>query len=159
MNNPNTYTDPSGKNYNVYGGYDAAGSMKYVGQTCRDVAVRAGEHLASGNPLKGTLDYRLLHQVPDLLTARGSEQSYIDKLGLSKNGGSLINQVNSIASSNPNLQQAKDQARALGAVPVATSVVGTIGEAVASVVKFPIIYVDLYAAAAALQANQPSQMY
>ena len=134
--NPINLSDPSGNSVNVYGGFDASGALRYVGQTCRDVAVRAQEHLNSLDPQK-QLIYEKLYTVPDLLTARGSEQSYIDTYGLSKNGGQLINQINSVSSSNPVLDQAKNQAQLSGAVPAVSA---TVGQVITSALgSFPLI--------------------
>jgi len=103
--------------YTVYGGYNSSGVLQYVGQTCRELAVRAAEHLGSGDPVKERLFYKVLHNVPDLLTARGSEQAYIN----ADTAGNLVNKIDSIASTNPNFEQAKQQAQLYGAVPAAST--------------------------------------
>jgi len=141
LNNPNTYSDPSGKTaqagYTVYGGYEGS-ALKYVGITC-DYARRIPEHLNSG-AVRSTLNYTPLHQVSDLLTARGSEQTYIDAQGLVKNGGQLVNQINSISPNNPSLSQAKDQAQAVGAVPAAATggIISTLSEIGAALIEYPV---------------------
>jgi len=123
-NDPINLSDPSGMD--VYGGFDASETLRYVGRTCRDVAQRTIEHLSSSDPVKANLDYRLLHKIPDILTDKGSEQTYIDTYGLVKDGGQLVNKINSVSPNNPILSQAKDQAQAAGAVPVAAGGAGII---------------------------------
>jgi RHS repeat-associated protein len=156
-NNPINNSDPSGEDYTVCGGFNS-GALNYVGITCRDLAVRAAEHITSGDPSRDRLLYDTLHTVPDLFTAKGAEQSYIDTYGLAKNGGQLINQINSIAPNNPILSQAKDQAQAIGAVPAASSgIMGAIGEVGAALIKFPLIYMGPYPSSYYYQQNQQAQ--
>lgn len=85
----------------VYEGLDAAGNVKYIGITGRDVAVRFGEHLNSGTA-RSLLDYRVIDGATGLskTQARIWEQTLINQYGLGKNGGQLLNKVNSIAPKN-----------------------------------------------------------
>lgn len=88
----------SATNVSVYYGFDAKGDPVYVGITSRFVR-RALEHLGDGRSFT-------IRKIPGLenLTraeARGVEQYLIDVHGLEKNGGVLLNKINSIAKSNP----------------------------------------------------------
>ncbi|MEZ4912396.1 MAG: hypothetical protein R2774_16220 [Saprospiraceae bacterium] len=85
----------------VYEGLDAAGKVRYVGITGRDAAVRFGEHLNSGTA-RSLLDYRVIDGATGLSKtgARVWEQTLINQYGLQKNGGMLLNKVNSIAPKN-----------------------------------------------------------
>ena len=58
------------------------------------------EHLSS-NTKRNTLEYRLVQRATNLTKnqARILEQQYINLYGLEKNGGQLLNQINSIAPS------------------------------------------------------------
>ena len=85
----------------VYQGVDKAGVVRYVGITERDAAIRFGEHLNSGTA-KSFLQYEV---VPDAMNlsrtaARTWEQTLINQHGLEKNGGLLLNKINSIAPKN-----------------------------------------------------------
>lgn len=82
----------------VYHGLDAAGTVKYVGITERAAGVRFAEHLNSGTA-KSLLDYRVIDGATGLTRtqARVWEQKLINQYGLGKNGGQLLNKVNSIA--------------------------------------------------------------
>lgn len=89
-------------NVSVYQSLDSAGKVQYVGIT-NDIERRAAEHLAA----KGIS----IDAIPGLenlsrAEARSVEQTLIEKYGLSKNGGTLINKINSIASSNPQYKAA-----------------------------------------------------
>jgi RHS repeat-associated protein len=87
--------------FTVYVGRDAEGIIRYVGITSRDVATRAAEHGASSDARKALLDYAP-HATGDLTkdAARTIEQNLINQHRLEKNGGSLYNQINSIAPKN-----------------------------------------------------------
>ena len=89
-----------GKNagYVVYQGFDKAGDVRYVGITERAPQIRFAEHLNSLGTGKEFLDYRVINGATDLSKseARIMEQTLINKYGLSKNGGILLNQRNSI---------------------------------------------------------------
>jgi filamentous hemagglutinin len=81
----------------VYRSVNSAGEVDYVGIT-NNLERRAGEHLGS----KGIS----IDAIPGLgnLTradARAVEQALIENHGLSRNGGTLMNKINSIAPSNP----------------------------------------------------------
>ncbi|HEX7018164.1 MAG TPA: RHS repeat-associated core domain-containing protein [Patescibacteria group bacterium] len=134
LNSPVNYVDVYGFNeesrstaeYIVYGGYDkVTGALKYVGITCRDLATRVAEHLRSGDPQK-ILNYEVLHRAKGFTTAKGSEQTYMDTHKLVKDGGQLVNKINSISPSNPVLDQAKQQAQTAGAVPQSTGLWATV---------------------------------
>jgi hypothetical protein len=85
----------------VYQGFDKAGIVKYVGITGRDAAVRFGEHLGSGTA-KSSLRYEVIPGAINLSKAgaRTLEQKVINQFGLGKNGGQLLNEMNSIAPKN-----------------------------------------------------------
>jgi RHS repeat-associated protein len=88
-----------GGNYVVYEGVDiATGTVRYVGMTGRDASVRFAEHLSSRTP-KAFLDYNVVPGATGLskTQARVFEQTLINKYGLSKNSGLLLNSRNSIA--------------------------------------------------------------
>jgi len=91
----------------IYRGVSKAGETIYIGRT-NNFLRRSGEHLRNSGmrirPVEG------LDSVPNS-AARGLEQTLIDYFGLSKNGGSLRNQINSIAEQNPNRGQLMDTAR------------------------------------------------
>ena len=80
----------------VYRALDASGDTIYVGIT-NNLERRAAEHLAQKSIA--------IDAIPGLsgmsrADARAVEQTLIDFHGLSKNGGALINKINSIAASN-----------------------------------------------------------
>jgi len=82
--------------YSVYRGADAiSGELKYVGITKRDPIERWGEHSASGAE-RAALDYNVAANGLTKSQARNLEQDTIDQFGLQKNGGRLLNKINSI---------------------------------------------------------------
>ncbi len=85
----------------VYQGIDKAGVVRYVGITEREAAVRFAEHLNSGTA-KSLLQYRVVDGATGLSRtgARVWEQGLINQYGLQKNGGLLLNKINSIAPKN-----------------------------------------------------------
>ena len=85
----------------VYQGFDKAGVVRYVGITGRDASVRFGEHLSSGTA-RSLLRYEVVPGATNLSRtgARVWEQGLINQYGLQKNGGLLLNKVNSIAPAN-----------------------------------------------------------
>ena len=82
----------------VYEGFDAVGTVRYVGITSRNPLLRFGEHFSSGTA-KSLLDYRVINGATNLnrTQARVLEQRLINQYGLGKNGGQLLNRINSIA--------------------------------------------------------------
>ena len=86
--------------YSVYYGKNSEEAVKYVGITKRNPEIRWAEHLAS-NTKRNTLRYELVQEATGLTKnqARILEQQYINLYGLEKNGGQLLNQINSIAPS------------------------------------------------------------
>jgi RHS repeat-associated protein len=83
----------------VYQGIDpATGLVKYIGITGRDLAEREAEHIASGGG-KELLTYRAVDGAAGLTKqeARVIEQKLINQYGLQKDGGQLLNKINSIA--------------------------------------------------------------
>ena len=86
--------------YSVYYGKNSEEAVKYVGITKRNPEIRWAEHLAS-NTKRNTLTYELVQEATGLTKnqARILEQQYINLYGLEKNGGQLLNQINSIAPS------------------------------------------------------------
>jgi hypothetical protein len=85
---------PEGQ-YTAYRSVDASGKTQYVGLT-NNLARRAAEHLRS----KGIQIEKLLGNV-SREDARAVEQALIEIHGLRKNGGTLLNHINSVAQSNP----------------------------------------------------------
>lgn len=82
--------------YSVYHGVDPiTNEIKYVGITGRDPAIRWAEHAASGTE-RANLRYDVVKDGLTKLEARNEEQNFIDQLGLQKNGGQLLNKINSI---------------------------------------------------------------
>jgi|GEM_PF-318112 len=79
----------------VYHGKDAAGVVRYVGITQRNPAIRFAEHGRAGGP-KASLHFEVVHSGLSRQSARQWEQHYIDKWGMQKNGGRLLNKINSI---------------------------------------------------------------
>lgn len=86
----------AGKPTDVYQALGKAGETIYVGITTA-FDRRAGEHRPRG------LEIRKIRGLSGLnpRDARAAEQALIELHGLAKNGGSLINKINSIAKSNP----------------------------------------------------------
>ena len=82
----------------VYQGIDEAGTVRYIGITEREPAVRFAEHLNSGTP-RALLDYKVVNRATGLTRtqARVWEQTLINQYGLGRNGGLLLNKINSIA--------------------------------------------------------------
>ncbi|WP_163997026.1 hypothetical protein [Pyxidicoccus caerfyrddinensis] len=85
---------PPGR-YTTYRSVDASGRTQYAGLT-NDLARRAAEHLRG----KGIQIEKLLGNL-SREDARAVEQALIELHGLRKNGGTLLNEINSIAPSNP----------------------------------------------------------
>jgi RHS repeat-associated protein len=84
----------------VYQSVNAAGEIQYVGIT-NNLARRAAQHAARF----------VIQRIPGLSNlaradARAVEQVLIENFQLGKNGGTLLNQINSIAQSNPAYAQA-----------------------------------------------------
>ena len=77
------------------------GTFNYVGRT-NNIARRTAEHALNG---KGVVPQEVANKL-SLRQARGLEQALIEKYGMIKNGGTLINKINSIASSNPIYEKA-----------------------------------------------------
>jgi hypothetical protein len=86
--------------HTVYQGFDK-GVVKYVGLTSRDPLKRFGEHVSAGGP-KSFLTYQAVADATHLskTSARVLEQRLINLYGLEKNGGQLLNKINSIAPKN-----------------------------------------------------------
>lgn len=84
--------------HTVYQGIDKAGDVRYVGITSRDVATRGAEHIAASGGKEG-LVYQAVDGGQGLTKqqARVMEQTLINQFGLGKNGGQLLNKINSIA--------------------------------------------------------------
>jgi len=92
-----TLTVPRGTNI-VYHGLDDAGKVRYIGITNRPASIRFAEHLNSGTA-KSLLDYEIIEGAVSLsrIEARIWEQQLINSYGLQKNGGLLLNKINSIS--------------------------------------------------------------
>lgn len=84
-----------GGSYSVYGGYDDAGVMRYVGRTGRDPAIRWAEHGRAIGSGRENLQYNTIQTGASAWGAHYTEQSYINTYGLQKNGGQLLNKINS----------------------------------------------------------------
>jgi len=81
----------------VYQSLDEASNINYVGIT-NNLERRAAEHLRKkGITIDGIFG---LNKLPRM-DAKGVEQALIELHGLLKNGGTLINQINSISAKNP----------------------------------------------------------
>ena len=74
----------------------ADGTVNYVGRT-NNIARRTLEHANAG---RGVVPQEVAKKLT-LKQARGLEQALINKYKMIKNGGTLINRINSIATSNP----------------------------------------------------------
>ncbi len=86
--------------YSVYQGFDrTTGEIKYVGITKRDPQIRFTEHKNSGDLNRSNLRYEKMPSAANLSRndARVIEQAVINNKGLSKNGGPLVNRINSIS--------------------------------------------------------------
>lgn len=83
----------------VYVSLNAAGKIQYVGIT-NDIVRRSLEHAGrfSINAVKGLTNLTRAD-------ARAVEQTLIEHFGLGKNGGTLLNKINSIAQTAPNYAQ------------------------------------------------------
>ena len=86
----------------VYQGIDGAGVVRYIGITKRAPTIRFAEHYNSLGTGKELLDYRIIEGATGLMRtqARIWEQTLINIHGLGKNGGALLNEINSIAPKN-----------------------------------------------------------
>jgi RHS repeat-associated protein len=80
----------------VYASVAADGTTQYVGIT-NDVARRSAEHFSK----KGIVITNEISPMVSNKQARAMEQALIKIHGLKKNGGTLINKINSISVSNP----------------------------------------------------------
>jgi len=83
----------------VYQGVDKFGDVRYIGITQRAPEVRFAEHLNAFGTGKELLQYRVIDGATNLSRrdARIMEQTLINQYGLGKNGGMLLNQINSIS--------------------------------------------------------------
>ncbi len=86
----------------VYQGIDSAGAVRYVGITERTPAIRFAEHANSGTA-RANLQYETIPGTGALpnMQKRLYEQSLLNQYGLQKNGGQLLNKINSISPSSP----------------------------------------------------------
>jgi predicted GIY-YIG superfamily endonuclease len=95
--------------HTVYQSVEAAGTVKYIGITT-NLSARAAAHLRS----KGIMIDEIFGLTNlSINEARAVEQALIELHGLSKNGGTLINKINSIAKSNPSYASALQLGRDL----------------------------------------------
>lgn len=88
-----------GNTNTVYQGVNEAGKVKYVGITSRDPKVRFAEHQGAVGSGREALRYDVVSGATNLSRsgARSIEQTLINQYGLEKNGGALLNKVNSVA--------------------------------------------------------------
>jgi hypothetical protein len=84
----------------------ATEGISYIGRT-NDVARRGSEH--QNGPLKMKIKETIGGLTKD--ETRGVEQVLIEARGLKKNGGDLVNQINSISPSNPNYEPVTTKGR------------------------------------------------
>ncbi|MBI5326537.1 MAG: RHS repeat-associated core domain-containing protein [Ignavibacteriae bacterium] len=84
------------KIYSIYQGIDREGIVRYIGLTGRDPTIRFMEQLGSKTE-KALLDYSVILTKPTYTEGRIWEQIFINKYGLQKNGGPLLNKYNSIS--------------------------------------------------------------
>lgn len=85
--------------YSVYQGVDAAADVRYIGITSQNPLERFAQHSRSLGTGKENLAYEVMPGMSGLTKnqARLIEQSYINNYGLQKNGGVLLNKINSIS--------------------------------------------------------------
>ena len=83
-------------NYSVYAGMDADGNVKYVGITGRNPEVRFKEHRKSKTE-RAELEYETIMNDLSKEQAHIQEQLLINQYGLGKDGGVLLNKINSIS--------------------------------------------------------------
>jgi filamentous hemagglutinin len=88
----------AGGNYLVYQSVNEAGEVQYVGITS-DFEAREAAHLAGNNGSGVSFQIDPITGLDGLSLgdARAAEQTLIDTYGLGKNGGSLLNRINSIS--------------------------------------------------------------
>jgi RHS repeat-associated protein len=94
----------------VYVGVDKCNAIKYVGRTNQDPEARWAQHKSTINSGRDALDYYTFGP-PGSYTEKQStllEQSLIVKYGMQKNGGQLINRINSVSPSSPMYQFVKN---------------------------------------------------
>jgi hypothetical protein len=82
----------------VYQSVGANGKFNYIGIS-NDVIRRNGQHLRSGMPIVGQAIPRLSNL--SRADAKAVEQALISGYGLGKNGGQLLNKINSISKTRP----------------------------------------------------------
>jgi filamentous hemagglutinin len=98
----------------VYRSVDASGVVRYIGIT-NNLSRRAAEHLRKSGIQIGAIPglNNLTRQ-----QARAVEQALIEAHGLGRNGGTLLNRINSIARTNPEyaelLRQGRELLRSVG---------------------------------------------
>ncbi len=82
----------------VYEGVDKARTVRYVGHTGQVPANRFSQNLRDVGSGKELLTYKVVEGAKGLskTEARQWEQALIDKYGLQKNGGTLLNKINAI---------------------------------------------------------------
>lgn len=84
------------RTYSIYQGIDKEGIVRYIGLTGRDPKIRFMEQLGSKTE-KAFLRYNVVLTKPTYTEGRIWEQIFINKYGLQKNGGPLLNKYNSIS--------------------------------------------------------------
>jgi len=101
-----------GGDYSVYHSIGPAGETQYAGMT-NNVLRRAREHMR----IKGFNIDELMNNL-SRTDARAVEQALIETHGLGKNGGTLLNRINSISPNNPvyaqQLQRGYDLLQTIG---------------------------------------------
>jgi hypothetical protein len=86
--------------YSVYQGIDrTTGEVKYVGITKRNPNDRFSEHRRSKDGNRNSLEFDTINNAVNLSrnNARVIEQAIINNKGLSRNGGALVNKINSVS--------------------------------------------------------------
>jgi len=84
------------------------GTTDYVGMTGRTLSARAAEHLRLAARTVQPVVTGLSHRA-----ARATEQALLEYHGLVKNGGTLLNRINSIAQSNPKYKASIDLGKSI----------------------------------------------
>lgn len=89
-------------NYSVYYGVDKDNTIRYVGITRRNPIIRFSEHWKAIGTGRELLSYNVFPNLKNLseLDAHLMEQCYINLLGLQKEGGVLLNVINSMSPEN-----------------------------------------------------------
>ena len=100
---------PKSKNHSVYTLRESTGVVKYVGRTSRPLYIRETEHKL--NPFRNHLNLKKEATNLDAITARGLEQTLIEKYQTLNKRHPMYNQRNEIAWDNPKRNMYMNAAR------------------------------------------------